>query len=123
MNSHLSFPFLLGSSVEDRRTILCADIIVLTVKLGRIMDDKADVQQFTITDLCRVKTDSNSFSVTSFAGFHLLISRVKKDAAGVTTFHGLYTDNLLKHCFGAPKTLSSDCCRNPLPGRTCRRKS
>src|SRR5579885_2639156 len=55
-----SFGFI---GVEDRRPILRADIVVLTIELGRVMGVKKDVEQPIVRDLSRVVPDADGLGV------------------------------------------------------------
>src|SRR5215831_4216722 len=41
----------------DRRTVARASIVALTIKCGRIMNLKKELQQSPVADLCRIKND------------------------------------------------------------------
>ena len=98
--------FLLFIVVENRRTVLRADIVTLAVKRGRVVDGEKYGQQVFIRQHQGVKCHLDNFSVTGIPVADLGITRVLDMSAGITGLDQFHSIQFIKYGFQAPETAS-----------------
>src|SRR5437868_14488458 len=95
---------------EDRRAILGADVIALTVELGRVVSGEEDVEQIVVADLIGSEGHADRFGMTGIAAADLAIGRVGDRAAGITALDRFDPDDIEEHRLGAPETSAGEDC-------------
>src|SRR5690606_27711128 len=69
--------------VEDRRTILRADVVALAVERRRVVNAEEHREQLAIADLLRVELDAHRLRMAGVATAHRFVARIAHGAAGV----------------------------------------
>src|SRR5262249_58950301 len=91
------------------------------VELRRIVrDGEVDLQDPTIADALRIKTDADGFGVAGRAGTDRLVLRGSLLAAGVAGHSARHAIDVLEHALHAPETAA--CQHGGLARRTGRRR-
>lgn len=90
--------------IENRRTILRADVRALTIDLGEIVGLKEQLYQLLITCFRRVEDDLDGLCVAGPAGANLLIRWMSHVAASITDHSGYYAGCVFKMILSAPET-------------------
>src|SRR5690606_24820226 len=95
---------LLGvGAIEDRRTVLGADVVALAHALGGVVGLPEDAEQFFVGDLRRIVDDADGFGVARQAAADFLVGGVRGVAALVADGGGDDSRGLPERAFGAPE--------------------
>jgi hypothetical protein len=89
--------------VKNRRPVLCADIVPLTIERGRIMDREKDLQEVSIPDNGRVECDPNGLGVASRSSADGLICRPVRLASDISGLDGTDAMHLVVDRLQTPK--------------------
>src|SRR5882762_8201275 len=92
--------------VEDRRTILRADIIDLAIERGRIVDHEEHLEDFLERHLLRVEGELGYLGMARLARADLLVRGVRCPAAHATGLDGIHALEIVEDGFQAPETAS-----------------
>src|SRR5258706_15706813 len=92
--------------VEDRRTILRADIIALAIERGRIVDHEEHLEDFPERHLLRVEGELGYLGMAGFPRADLLVTGVRRPAAHVTGLHRIHALEIVEYGLQAPETAS-----------------
>lgn len=90
LENFLSCFFLLGRSRKNGGHILRADVLALSISLGRVMDMHEYGKQGLVGDNLGVEGYLYDFDVSGGASFYLLVAGVCFLAAAVTGDYGAY---------------------------------
>ena len=93
---------------EQRRAILGANIIALTVKLRRIMRREMNVENIAVTNQRGILSHSDRLGMASIAAAHLLVCRVDDRATDIATLNRDHPGQILEHRLNTPKTAASN---------------
>ena len=96
---------------KDCRAILRADIIALTVKLGRIMRAQMHVVNLGERDRIGIERHADRFGVAGPARANFLVSRAGRITADIAAFDLRNAHDIAEHRFGAPE---ASACNNRL---------
>ena len=94
--------------VEDRRTVLGADVVVLTVAGGRVVQPEKIVQNLVVGHSGGVEDQPDALGVPGPACGHLAVGRVLGVASGVADLGGEHAIEVKKEVLDAPKTPGSE---------------
>jgi len=94
---------LLRTVVEDRRTVLGADVVALAHALGRVVRLPEHLDQLGVGDLLRIEHDANRLRVPGPAGADLLVGRVLGEPALVAHSGGDHAGDLPERTLLAPE--------------------
>src|SRR5690606_18721751 len=95
---------LLWGLIEYRGAILAADIVTLSVELGRIVSHREEqLQQLAEADPCRIIMHLDDFGMPGFPGTNRLVVRGTGLTASITRGHTLNTVDRQKHRFHTPE--------------------
>src|SRR5215831_21331647 len=102
--------FLLASvMVEDRRTVLAAEIEALAVAGGRIVDPPEHLKQLCVADLGRVEPHLDRLGVAGAVPADLSIAGVRDVAAGVADSGPQHPMDLAEGRLDTPEASRSEC--------------
>src|SRR5439155_3036851 len=74
---------LLVALREDRRAVLSANVVALTIELRRVVRGEEDVEQVVVTQLLRVEGDADRLGMVGVAAADLLVGRTGDVAARI----------------------------------------
>ena len=81
-----------------------ADVVALTVELGRVMEGEEYLQQLAIAELVSVEGNADRLGMAGIAAADLLVGRIDGLPAGIAAFDRLHSDDIEEHRLGAPET-------------------
>src|SRR5689334_9959853 len=93
--------------VEDRRAILRADIVALTIERRRVVEREEHLQNIVEGDLRRVECDLNNFGMAGVAVADLAVGRVTNRAARVARHDILDTLQIVEDRLEAPEAATT----------------
>src|SRR5438552_16251834 len=100
---------LLVAVIENRRTVLGADVRALTVQRRRIVILPEDVEQLLVRHLRRIVDELNHFGVSRASAAHILIGRVLERPAEITDGRVLHTVYVAKGRLDSPEAARPEC--------------
>ena len=105
--------------IVDARTVLRAAVVPLLVDTQRVNGLEIEREQELEAHLCWVVADVHGLSKTCLVSAHLFVSRVLRDAVGISHFGVRHSFHLLEIVLGSPKAASGEidfldfaCCHN-----------
>jgi hypothetical protein len=104
--------------IEDRRTILAAGVVTLTVQRSRIVDHEEHLQQLLERHDRGIEGDAHDLGMPRVAAADLLVGRVRAAPAHVTRLDGENALHAVVYGLQAPEAAArqrGDC----LSGRRC----
>src|SRR5207244_8502171 len=100
--------FLLRRGVEDRGSILGADVATLSIQRGRIVDGEEDPQDVRERDDAWVERNLHGLGVARRVRADGLVGGVREPTAGISNLHFLDAAELLEHRLKAPETSAGE---------------
>ena len=102
--------FLFRRVIEDRRTVLGADVVALTVESRGIVNHKEHFQDSPERHHSGVERNLNHFGMAGAAGAYLFVSRIWLVPAHVARFDGGDALQTVEHRFETPEAAAAERC-------------
>jgi len=80
--------FLFRCVIEHRRSILCADVVPLSVKGGRVVDTPKESEKIFILHLIGEVLNLDDLCVASFTSAYILVAWIDESTAHVASING-----------------------------------